>query len=173
MQVILQKDVKNLGHAGDIVRVKPGYARNFLFPKNWAAPFTKSSGRELEHQKQWIASKKRKAIKERQGLAEKLKDMNISFQMEADSHGKLFGSVNAYRISQALEEKGLEVDKRIIQLKSSLKETGEHKVQIDLGLKEQVFINVKIKKKGEEKKKSEEKNIVEDNKEKTKPSASS
>ena len=145
MQVILQKDLKNVGLAGDIVSVKTGYARNFLFPKKWAVPCTEGSSAELKHRKVWIEAKKKKALVLRQTLAQKLDGLSLAFIKEADSKGHLFGSLTALEISKSLSKKGYEVDKKSIQLNSTLKQTGEHKVVLNFGAKDiKAEINVCI-----------------------------
>lgn len=133
MKIILHKDVKNLGQAGDIVFVKKGYARHWLFPRKWAIPFTKGSAAEARHRKVLIEIKKKKALDLRKTLVEKLKDVKLSFLKEADESGKLFGSLTVFEISKELQQKGYEVDKRVVKLDHPLKETGEHKVFLDFG----------------------------------------
>ena len=144
MQVILQKDVKSLGYAGDIVSVKPGYARNFLFPKNWALPVSKGTKAQAQHQKQLIEAKKKKALALRMTLIDKLKGVKLDFKKEADTAGRLFGSVSAFAISKKLEEKNFEVDKRAIKLEKPLKLVGEHQVLVDMGndLKTELVVNI-------------------------------
>ncbi len=133
MQIILQKDVKNLGSVGDVVSVKKGYARHFLFPKKWAIPFTKAKQAELLHRQKVIEAKKKKALKLRQKLIKEINTLTLHFIKEADSSGYLFGSVTAFAISQEFEKKGYEVDKKFIQLPAPLKKDGEHCVLLDLG----------------------------------------
>ena len=133
MQVILQRDVKNLGLAGEVVSVKQGYARNLLIPKKWAIPFTEGSAAERAHRKIVIAAKQKKALEHRQVLAKNLKDLKLSFIKEADTDGKLFGSLTVFEVSKELQAQGFEVDKRVIQLEQPLKQTGEYKVLVDFG----------------------------------------
>ena len=130
MQVILQKDVKNLGLTGHVVSVKRGYARHFLFPKKWAVPFTKARASETAHRQQWIASRQKKARKERGVWFEKLQNTSLSFTREADAHGHLFGSVSPADIARELEKQNYEVDKKWVVLERPLKKTGEHKVTL-------------------------------------------
>ena len=144
MRIILQKDVKNLGLAGDIVSVKKGYARHFLFPKKWAIPFTEGSAAEAKHRQELIESKKKKAFSSRQELVKKLTDIELSFIKEADEKGHLFGSLTVFEISKALQQKGFEVDKRAIKQDLPIKEMGEHKVLLDFSgdLKTEIKINI-------------------------------
>ena len=144
VQVILQKDVKNLGYAGDIVSVKSGYARNFLFPKNWAMPVSAGTKAQAQHQKQLIEVKKKKALTLRTALVDKIKGIKLDFKKEADTAGRLFGSVSAFEISKKLEEQKYEVDKRAIKLEKPLKLVGEHQVPVDMGgdLKTEIVVNI-------------------------------
>lgn len=133
MKVILQKDLKNLGQTGDVVSVKKGYARHWLFPKKWAIPFTQGSAAQNRHRQLWIESKKKKALALRQDLIEKIKGISLSFMKEADSSGRLFGSLTVFEISKQLQLQGYEVDKRVIKLDRPLKETGEYTLLLDFG----------------------------------------
>ena len=144
MKVILQKDVKNLGQAGDIVSVKKGYARHFLFPKKQAMAFTKGSAAQVQHRKTLILAKKKKALDLRQNLVEKLKDIELCFVKEADEAGRLFGSLTVFELSKELQNQGYEVDKKAIKMNQALKETGEHKVLLDFGSDMKTYISVQI-----------------------------
>ena len=144
MRIILQKDVKNLGQAGDIVSVKKGYARHLLFPKKWAIPFTQGSAVQVRHRQNLIESTKKKALSLRQTLVEKLKDRSLSFVKEADSSGHLFGSVTVFEISKQLHLQGYEVDKKAIKLDHPLKEIGEYKVSLDFGSDIKTEITIQI-----------------------------
>lgn len=130
MQVILQKDVKNLGQAGQIVSVKNGYARHFLFPRKMAILYTKAGAKEQAHREQWITAKQKKALLLRQNLLEKLQSIEISFTKEADASGHLFGSVTVTNIAKELENKSYEVQKKWILLERPLKQVGEYIVRI-------------------------------------------
>lgn len=140
----MQKDLKNLGQAGDIVSVKKGYARHLLFPNKWAIPFTKGSAAAVRHRQQWIESKKKKALSLRQSLIEKLEGMKLSFVKEADASGRLFGSLTVFEISKKLQLQGYEVDKKIIKLDHPLKETGEYILLLDFGSEMTTEIKVHI-----------------------------
>ena len=130
MKVLLQKDVKNLGQAGDIVSVKNGYARHCLFPKKWALFLTEGRKKEQIHRQHLIQVKRKKATRDRKTLADQLKEEELSFTKQVDDKGRLFGSVSAFDISKKLEEKGFLVDKRHIQLKYPLKQSGTHEVSL-------------------------------------------
>src|SRR5574338_239193 len=104
MKVILQKDVKNVGKVGDLVTVKDGYARNFLFPRKLAQTATEKSLKAWDHLKKVAESKKKKARKEREEVAGKLNGQTLTFKRAAGESDKLFGSVTPADISAALEE---------------------------------------------------------------------
>jgi large subunit ribosomal protein L9 len=121
-----------LGNAGDLVSVKPGYARNFLIPEGKATLATESRVKELEHQKRVIADKLAKEFKDVNAVAHKLNSMVIEARRLAGEDGKLFGSVTTQNIADLILEKGVEVDRRKIQLSDSIKEVGEHPIVIKL-----------------------------------------
>ena len=144
MKLILQKDVKNLGKAGDSVLVKKGYARNFLIPQKQALPLNKNRLNVWKHQKVIIEAKKRKAIAERKILIEKLSSIKLTFKKESLKDGKLFGSVTAYEISQTLEQlHNISVDKRDISF-TTLKTTGDHTITISLDPEHKIDMLVSI-----------------------------
>ncbi len=144
MKVILQKDLKNLGQAGDIVSVKKGYARHLLFPKKWAIPFTDGSASQVRHRQQMIECKKKKALLLRQTLVDKLKGLTLSFTKEADSSGRLFGSLTVFEVSKQLQLQGYEVGKKAIKMENPLKETGEYTLLLDFGSDMKTEIKVHI-----------------------------
>ncbi len=144
MKVILKKDLKNIGQAGDIVSVKKGHARNLLLAKKWVIPFTKGSADSARHRQQWIEAKKKKALADRQSLTEKLQGLELAFVRKVSDKGHLFGSLTALDIAKELNSKGYEVDKKVVQLKNPLKETGQYQVLLDFGPNMQVEIAVHI-----------------------------
>ena len=146
MKLILEKDVKNLGKAGDEVSVKPGYARNYLLPKNLATTLNESHLKEWKHKKYIIEVRKKKAEEERETIISRLNKIHLVFEKEARSQGQLFGSVSLGEISKALEEKhNLSVDKRDI-FSDPLKTTGKHKIKIALDSKRETFLSITVKK---------------------------
>lgn len=132
IQVILSEDVHALGDAGEIVSVKPGYARNYLIPKGMALPATAERVNEIQHKKRVIAEKLAKELKDVNAVKAKLHDTQLEVVAQAGESGKLFGSVTAAQLAELLAEKGLEVDRRKIQLSEPIKATGEHTVNIRL-----------------------------------------
>ena len=132
MKVILQKDVPNLGDAGDIKEVAAGYARNYLLPRNLVVMANESSKRAVEHQKKLVKIKKEKRKKESEKELDRLKDVSVSIVAQVGDEGKLFGSVTSMDISRKLKEQGFVVDKRKIHLESPIKQEGEYEVSIKL-----------------------------------------
>jgi large subunit ribosomal protein L9 len=132
MLVILKKEVENLGDAGDIVRVKPGYGRNFLIPRGLAIPANESNVAELAHQKKVAEAIKRKELGVAQELARKIGETAITIRREAGEDDKLFGSVTNRDVAEALAERGLEVDKRTIQLAEPIRSIGLFPITIRL-----------------------------------------
>ena len=133
MKVILLCDVKGQGKKDQIVEVSDGYARNFLFPQKKAVPADAKATNELknkEEARQFKISEDRKAAS---ALAEKIKDVEIEIVMGHGADGRLYGSVTAKDIAEKLKEKiGVDVDKRKIQMKDSIRAYGKHEVQIKL-----------------------------------------
>ena len=130
MKVILKEDVQNLGQQGDVVEVKPGYARNYLMPQKLAILFTKQQKKSIEEAQ---IVEKRKLEREKDQLESVLKqveDLNLSLKMQSEEDNKLFGSVTKLDIVKLLEENGISIDKKYIDLSSPIKTLGEHKVNI-------------------------------------------
>jgi large subunit ribosomal protein L9 len=132
IQVILREDVGKLGSAGDLVRVKPGYARNFLVPGGMAILATHANVKALEHNKRVISEKLAKDLKDLRATSHKLKSMVIEIKRRAGEDGKLFGSVTTANIAELIAEKGIKLNRRKIELPDSIKEVGEHAIEIKL-----------------------------------------
>jgi len=144
IQLILREDVMNLGEAGDLVHVKPGYARNFLVPQGKADLATKSNLKRLEHQKRVISEKLAKELKDVKAVAGKFQGMVLEIEANAGSEGKLFGSVTAAQISQLLAERGIEIDRRRITLAEPIRSVGEHIVSLKLHRDFSVDIKIQV-----------------------------
>ena len=130
MKVILKEDVQNLGQQGDVVEVKPGFARNYLMPQKLAILFTKQQKKSIEEAQ---IVEKRKLEREKDQLESVLKqveDLNLYLKMKSEEDNKLFGSVTKLDIVKLLEENGITIDKKYIDLSSPIKTLGEHKVNI-------------------------------------------
>ena len=130
MKVILKEDVHNLGQQGDIVEVKPGYARNFLMPQKLAILFTQKQMRSIEEAKKL---EDRKLEMQKDKLLATIKDienLNLNVKMKSEEGDKLFGSVTKLDLVKLLEENNIEIDKKYIGLNSPIKTLGEHKIDI-------------------------------------------
>jgi len=146
MKVILKEDVKNLGSMGSIVNVAEGYARNYLIPRNLAAEASLKNIKRLEHEKNIILEKAKKIKKTADDLASKLSSITLSIEATAGEDGKLFGSVTAMDIADALSKQGIEVDKRKITIEDEpIKRLGKYNVYIKLHPEITVSINVEVK----------------------------
>jgi len=148
MKVILLKTNEHLGKIGEIINVKPGYARNYLIPQKIATLATKEN---ITYYTQWIENQKIKEAKSRENiqlLAKQLDKMTLKFSLKAGENDKLFGSVTSQMISEEIENLGYSIDKKEIILEDSLKEVGNHFVYINLGedLKPKVKIKIKAEK---------------------------
>jgi len=148
MKVILLKTNEHLGEIGEIINVKPGYARNYLIPQKIATLATKEN---ITYYTQWIENQKIKEAKSRENiqlLAKQLDKMTLKFSLKAGENDKLFGSVTSQMISEEIENLGYSIDKKEIILEDSLKEVGNHFVYINLGedLKPKVKIKIKAEK---------------------------
>ena len=131
MIVILLKDVKGAGKAGEVVKVSDGYARNMLIPKGFAKEATKGNVRNLEKQKAIMAEKQAEAKAAAEELAEKIKTLTVNIVSKGGEGGRLFGSITSKDISEALEEQhGIKIDKKKIVLDSPIKQTGETEVTV-------------------------------------------
>ena len=106
MQVILREELSNLGTTGDVVKVKPGYARNYLLPRGLAVEASVRNLQELEHQKRVIADKRLREQKSAAAVADKIRSVKLVFQVRAGDDGRLFGSVTNQDIHRQLEERG-------------------------------------------------------------------
>ncbi len=132
MQVILNEDYTNLGFVGDIVNVKPGFARNYLFPKKIAIEANSESIKLFEHRKRQVQVKKQQRQKDADKLREKIDGVKVTIQHAATEDNKLFGSVSLTEIHTKLAEAGVEVDRKLIRLEAPIKSLGEYDVEIKL-----------------------------------------
>ncbi len=145
MEVILLKDMKGLGRAGDVVRVNDGYARNFLIPKEKAKPATPDNLKQLEKIKAENEAKEAVDRESARGLEERISKLSVTVKTKGGEGGKLFGSVTAKDISDALiNQHEIQIDKKKIVLENPIKQTGEHKVQIKLYQDISTFLTVNV-----------------------------
>lgn len=133
MIVILQKDVKNLGKAGQVIKVSDGYARNMLLPKGLAAEATEGNIRNLEKQKALQEAKRQEELAQARELAEKIGTLKVNIVTKSGEGGKLFGSITSKDVADALEaQHKITIDKRKIVLDSPIKHTGEFELDVKL-----------------------------------------
>ncbi len=144
MKVILKEDVQNLGVMGDVVKVKNGYARNFLIPKGAVAVANEKSIRAMEHEKRIIEESKKRLVSAAEQLAAKISAAELSFTMKAGEEGKLFGSITSMDIAEALADKGIEIDKKKISISEPIKRLGDHSVAVSLGHEVSATVSVKV-----------------------------
>ncbi|HEY4393634.1 MAG TPA: 50S ribosomal protein L9 [Polyangia bacterium] len=142
MQVILRDDMDNLGKSGEVVNVKPGYARNYLLPRGLAIKATASDVTRVEHEKRIIAARAAKLAKEAQAEADNLSQVSVSIARAVGEEDKLFGSVTGRDISEALKEKGVLVDAKKIHLDEPIKALGLVEVPVKLG--RGITANIKV-----------------------------
>ncbi len=133
MQLILTQDVDNLGDAGELVSVKPGYGRNYLLPQGLALSATKRNIKRLEHDRAVIAQKVAKQRSENESLAKRISGMTLQFERLVGEGDKMFGSVTARDLSQQLAVAKIEVDSRRIQLPEAIKAVGKYEADVKLG----------------------------------------
>ena len=132
MKVILNENIETLGHIGDIVKVAPGYARNYLLPKKLAVPATEGNAKALEHAMRQFAYKKSKALEASKNLMGKLEALSINLVHQAGEEGKLFGSVTNMEIAAYLKKNGFDIDRKTIVLTDPIKHTGEFSVLVKI-----------------------------------------
>ncbi len=142
MEVILKEDVPNVGKMGEVVRVRDGYARNYLLPRGLVLIADKKALKTFEHQKRVVESQKDRVVKQAQTAADALSQVSLVIQVRAGEEGKLFGSVTNIDIEKALKAKGFEVDRRKIHLAEPIKVLGEY--QVPVRLTSDVQANVKV-----------------------------
>lgn len=144
VQVVLRDDVENLGRSGELVRVKPGYARNYLIPRGLASIATHGNVAQIEHEKRVAVARAAKLRQEAAGRAQDLSSVVVEIAAQAGDNNKLFGSVGTRDIAQALAAKGIEIDRKKILLDEPIKELGEHDVAVRLGYEVQATIKVRV-----------------------------
>lgn len=132
MKIILRKEHDKLGAAGAVVDVKDGYARNFLIPRGIAYPADPGSMRALEEEKRQQSRRDTRELHASEKLAHELEKISLTLKMKVGEDEKLFGSVTSQMIAEALKEKGLEIDKRIIALEEPIKALGIYTVDVKL-----------------------------------------
>ncbi len=144
MKLILREDVYNLGKGGELVEVKPGYGRNYLIPRGLAVLANPKNIREVEHQKAVAAAKAAKLKASAEAVAKRLADTPLSFARKVGEQDKLYGSVTAMDIAEALAGRGVQIDRRAIDLPEPLKTLGDFEVSVKLHSEVAGKVKVKV-----------------------------
>ena len=132
MDVILLQDVQALGTAGDIVKVKPGYARNYLFPRGFALRSSKRNRAVVEEKKRNIEISSKRIEQANMSLVNKISKTELTFEMQVGDEEKMFGAVTTKDIQAALEEKGISIDRSALMLNESIKALGIYHIPVNL-----------------------------------------
>jgi large subunit ribosomal protein L9 len=145
MQVILIQDVNNLGGAHELVKVKNGYARNFLIPSKLAVEANPSNIKQLEERKKQLAKKEEKLLAEINNVIAVLQSSPVKIGAKTGTSGKIFGSVTSVQIARAIkDQKGYEIDRRRIQIIDEVKELGTYKAKIDFGKGHEIEMDFEV-----------------------------
>lgn len=130
--VLLREDIEDLGARGEIVRVRSGYARNYLLPRKMAVEATASNVKQIEQERKALLKKEAAERATADAQADQLRLLRLSFERKVGEHGLLYGSVTSMDIAEALKERGYEIDRRRINLREAIKETGDYNVPVRL-----------------------------------------
>lgn len=144
MEVILKEDIATLGKIGEIVRVRDGYARNYLLPRGLVLEANKRNLKTFEHQKKIVADQKQKITRHATVVGDQLSGVSLVIPMKVGEEGKLFGSVTTMQIEKALKAKGLNVDRRKIHLEAPIKVAGDYEVAVRLSADLTVPLKVSV-----------------------------
>jgi len=144
MKVILNKDLAPLGEEGDVKDVAKGYARNYLFPRGIALPYTPKTVKLFEARKDEIEAKKAQKRQDALGLKERLESLELSITMPAGANGKLYGSVTTHTVADEMAKLGFQIDRKRIDLASGIKNVGKYKAVIRLYESSQAEIQLNI-----------------------------
>jgi large subunit ribosomal protein L9 len=143
VKVILRESIPSLGEAGDVIVVKPGHAHNFLIPQGKASLATEGNVREIEHQKRVVADRVARELKQLGLEKTRLESLLLEVRANVGEEGKLFGSVTVAQVAELVAAKGIDLDRRKIQLEEPIKEIGEHIVPVRLH--KDVVANLKVR----------------------------
>ena len=151
MKLILREDVENLGKGGELVEVRPGYGRNFLIPRGLAVLANAKNVKELDHQKKVAEAKAAKLKQSAEAVAKRLAETPVTLRRKVGEQDKLYGSVTALDVVEALAARGLQIDRRSIDLAEPLKTVGDHEVPVKLHREVVGKVKVKIEAEAEAK----------------------
>lgn len=146
IQVVLRDDVENVGKSGEIVKVKPGFARNYLLPRGLAAPATRGNVAQVEHEKRAAIARAAKLRQDAESVAKRLEGVTLEIAMQAGEDDRLFGSVGTRDIADGLRAQGHELDRKKIHLPEPIKTLGEHAVVVKFGYEVSATIKIVVKK---------------------------
>jgi large subunit ribosomal protein L9 len=144
MEIILKQDVQGLGYKNDLVKVKPGYGRNFLIPNGMALMATESNKKMLAENTRQAAHKAAKLKQDAEALAQKIGDLVVEIGTKAGESGKIFGAVTGIQVADVLKAKGFDVDRKKVIFKTQPKEVGEFKATLDLHKEVKHEITIKV-----------------------------
>lgn len=144
MEIILRETIETLGQEGEIVKVKPGYARNYLIPRQKAVLVNKASLARLENEKQAIATRLAEQKKQAEGLAAQLEGKVVTISKRVGEETRLFGSVTSSDIAQGLQEAGISVEKKSIIMGEAIKAIGEYRVAVKTGYQTTATVTVQV-----------------------------
>ncbi|MCF8085305.1 MAG: 50S ribosomal protein L9 [Desulfohalobiaceae bacterium] len=156
MQVILRTDIERLGRLGDVVEVKPGYARNYLLPRDMAMEATPGNMKDFENQRQKLQERLDKARSDAERLAGQLQDLKLRIPVRVGEGDKLYGSVTTAMIADALAEQGFDLDKKKIELDKPIRSLGQFSVPVKVYPEVRPEIKVAVVRHGEEHEEHEE-----------------
>jgi large subunit ribosomal protein L9 len=146
--VLLREDIDDLGARGDIVKVKAGYARNFLLPRRLAVEANVSNVKQIDQERAALLKKAANERSTAEAQAAQIGNLTLTFERKVGEHGLLYGSVTSMDLAEALQEKGYEIDRRRINLREAIKEVGEYAVPIRLHRDVTVEIPVLVRPEG-------------------------
>lgn len=142
--ILLREDIDTLGGRGEIVKVKAGYARNYLLPQGLATLATKGNVKQIEKEREALLKKASVEKASAEAKKEQMSSIELAFERKAGDGGTLFGSVTSMDIAEALQAKGYEIDRRSMTLRDAIKETGEYTVKVKLHREVTLEVPVKV-----------------------------
>src|SRR4029450_2355698 len=148
-KVLLREDVDDLGARGEIVRVRAGYARNYLLPRNLAVEATAGNVKGIDAERAALLKKEAKERSTAESQSQQMSSLVLEFQRKAGEQGALYGSVTSMDVAEALKEKGYEIDRHRIHLREPLKRLGEYSVPVRLHREVTIDLQVKVNPEGE------------------------
>jgi large subunit ribosomal protein L9 len=144
IQVVLQQDVNKLGKSGELVRVRPGFARNYLLPRQLAVAATHSAVRRIEHERTVAQSRAEKAKKEAQGVGAQIEALTVTLALKAGDDGRLFGSVTTKDIENAAKAQGIALDRKKMHLPEPIKSLGTYAIPVKLSSEVVATLKVEV-----------------------------